>query len=112
MILPNGIELPAEFVQVALTPDYYIGLERYEERVTFIHCMVFGRWSPRVARELRANADAIATSHGSPIYAASHQPHNDDHAKWRKFVSLMGFEFDRTVRGTDGADHVVFVRRS
>jgi hypothetical protein len=112
VILPNGVELPAGIVPVVVTADYYIGLERYSEQVTLIHSIVFARWSARLARELRAWADAIVSSHDGPIYAATHQPHNGDPVKWAKFVRLMGFDAFATVRGTDGADHAVFVRRS
>jgi hypothetical protein len=110
VILPNGQELGPGILPVVVTPDYYIGLERYDAATTFIHSTVFVRWSPRLARELRAAADAICASHDGPIFAASHQPHGGDHAKFAKFVRLMGFSPFRTVRGTDGADHAVFVR--
>jgi hypothetical protein len=112
VILPNGVELPAGIVPVVLTPDYYIGIERYNEQVTFIHSTVFARWTRRLAHEFRGAVDAIVGSHDGPLYAASHQPHNGDHVKFEKFVRLMGFEALATVRGTDGADHAVFVRWS
>ena len=110
MILQNGQELPPQIEPVVVTPDYYIGLERYDDAVTLIHSIVFGHWSSRLAREMRAAADAICAVRDRPLFAATHQPHGGDHAKWVKFVRLMGFTFFRTVRGTDGADYAVYVR--
>jgi hypothetical protein len=99
-------------VPVVITPDYYIGLERYDDNATFIHSTMFVRWTPRLARELRARVDGISKAQNGPLLAASHQPHNGDHAKFAKFVRLMGFEPFATMRGTDGADHAVFIRWS
>jgi hypothetical protein len=111
VILPNGVELPSGIVPVVLTPDYYIGIERYDDAVSFIHSSVFARWSVRLAREYRAQVDAVVAAHDGQLFAASHQPHNGDRAKFVKFVRLMGFTPFATVHGTDGADHAVFVRR-
>jgi hypothetical protein len=111
LTLPDGQELDPGIKPVIVTPDYYIGVERYET-TTYMHGSVFAPWSPRLAREVRSKVDAIVASHGGPVFVASHQPHNGDHVKFGKFARLMGFSFFRTVRGTDGADHAVFVRWS
>jgi hypothetical protein len=107
--LPNGAELSPLIVPVVVTPEFYVGIERVGD-ATFAHCRPFVRWTPSVARKVRAACDQVMAMHGGPMFAASHQPADGDHAKFRKFVSLMGFEFFRTVRGTDDADHAVFVR--
>ena len=109
MRLPNGVELSPLIVPVVVTPEFYVGLEACGD-TTFGHCAVFTRWTPTLARKVRAAMDATFAAHGGPVFVASHQPHGGDHAKFRKFVGLMGFEFFRTVRGTDDADHAVFVR--
>ena len=109
MILPNGEELSPLIEPVIVTSDYYLGIEQIAD-MTFVHATVFAGWSPRIARQFRADLARLATRH-NPLFAFSHQPHAGDHAKFRKFVRLMGFEPYRTVRGSDGADHAIFVRR-
>jgi hypothetical protein len=111
VILPNGVELSPLIELVAVTPDYYLGTERVGD-ATFVHGRVFVRWTRHLARGVRAAVDDLAAAHDGPLFVASHQPHNGDHVKFAKFVRLMGFSFLRTVRGTDGADHAVFVRRA
>lgn len=111
MLLPNGEEVSPLIELAVLTPDYCIGLERYDAAITFVHCSVFAHWGPRLARDIRAATDRLSASHEGPLFAASDRPHGGDHAKFGKFVRLMGFEYFRTVRGTDGNDHAVFVRR-
>jgi hypothetical protein len=87
--------------------DYTIRLEA-AHGPTFGHVTVH-RWSPDVARALRRDIDAVCALHEGPIYATqTDAPHGDDHDKWRKFVTLMGFTFHTTVRGTG---HSVYVRR-
>jgi hypothetical protein len=54
--------------------------------------------------------DAVMALHGGPIFATSHEPHNDDYDKWRKFVLLYGFRFFATVTTGDGVRHSVYMR--
>jgi hypothetical protein len=98
-------------VPVVVTPDFYIGLEVVDGAV-FAHTSVYSRWSAWRARVLRAACDGVMVRAGGPVFVASHQPHGGDPVKFGKFARLMGFEFLRTVRGTDGADHAVYVRWS
>jgi hypothetical protein len=109
MILPNGEELSPLIEPVVVTQDYYIGIEDVAG-FTFLHARMFGRWTSQMAREFRAVLDSVCAARVGPFFAASHQPHNGDHAKFAKFVRLMGFKFNHTVRGTDGFRHSVYVR--
>ena len=109
MILPNGEELSPLIEPVVVTSDYYIGIEQVAGFM-FLHALTFRCWTPRLAREFRKALDSVCAAHVGPFFAASHQPHNGDHAKFAKFVRLMGFRFNHTVRGTDGFRHSVYVR--
>jgi hypothetical protein len=91
------------------------GCRDYSIRLEAMHGPTFGhvtvhRWSPDVARAMRRDIDAICALHDGPIYVTqTEHPHGDDHAKWRKFVTLMGFRFHTTVPEKPG--HSVCVRR-
>lgn len=78
---------------------YVIRLEQIEG-TTFAHCDVEpGRWSVRVARQIRADFDAIMAMHGGPIYGTTNAPHGGDWDKYVKFLVMMGLTFHTTVPG-------------
>jgi hypothetical protein len=84
---------------------YVIRLEDVEG-VTFAHCDV-EQWSPRIARQIRADFDSIMRLHGGPIYGTTNAPHDGDWDKWVKFLVLMGLTFHTTV---PGSGKVVYAR--
>ena len=84
---------------------YVIRLEDIEG-TTFAHTDV-ERWSVRIARQFRADFDAIVRLHGGPIYATTDRPHGGDWDKFTKFLLLMGLQFHTTV---PGSGRVVFAR--
>jgi hypothetical protein len=63
---------------------------------TFGHIHV-GRWSARIARQLRGDWDQIIALHGGPVFVTTDTPHGGDYAKYRKFMALMGLRFHATV---------------
>jgi hypothetical protein len=91
-----------------------IACRDYRMRLEATHGPTFGhievhRWSPAVAVAMRRDIDAVCAMHDGPIYVTqTEHPHGGDHDKWRKFVTLMGFQFHTTVRGTAES---VYVRR-
>ena len=84
---------------------YVIRLEEIEG-TTFAHCDV-AQWSPRIARQIRADFDAIMRLHGGPIYGTTNAPQGGDWDKFRKFLLLMGLTFHTTV---PGSGKVVYAR--
>jgi hypothetical protein len=108
--LPNGIEIAREIELIRLTDAFFIGIERWND-LKFGHCHVFGSWSVKVRRDLRAAWDEVAQDE-APFFAASHMPHGGDAVKFAKFCRLMGCEFFRDVRCPDGQKHAVYVRWS
>jgi hypothetical protein len=107
-MFPPGFVLSPRITPITVTPDYYIGLE-IESGLVWAHCDIFTRWTPKLARAVRRECDAIVRAHGGPIFTTSHLPRDGDHAKHRKFVTLMGFTYHMTAH-VDGTDHAIYVR--
>lgn len=81
-----------EVVRVRTTPDYWFGIEQFDNDVTFFHCTVT-HWCSRVCRELREAIDTLFALHGGPMLIITDQPHGGDFKKHRKACEMYGFRF-------------------
>ena len=78
----------------------------FPEGVTFVHCDVLA-WSPSIAKQMRADFDALYEMHGGPMFAIN-QPYGCK--KHRKFMQMHGFSFEREVIGLAGQAVAIFKR--
>jgi hypothetical protein len=94
-------------VPVVRRPDYTIGLEQNSGN-TWVHARIH-RWSTRIARAYRRDADALFELHGGPVFATTHDPHGGDQRKFEKFCRMFGFVHWGTVE-FEGVDRDIYVR--
>lgn len=80
--------IPERKVPVIVKPAYTVLLER-TSGLTFVHCEIHGRWSPRVKAELLADWSTFRSLHQAPILAL----HTPGDRKHHKFLTMFGFEF-------------------
>lgn len=80
---------PQPKVPVVCREEYTLFLEQATASNTFVHCDVKARWSPSVARRLKADWETLKGLHGGPIYAL----HPVGDRKHLKFLTQFGLRF-------------------
>ena len=84
-------------VDVISRPAYAVGYEQVDD-ITFVHVAVRQKWSPRVARQFRADIDAAHTLLGRPVYALE----MPGVPLQSKFLAAHGFQPCGTVMDAQG----------
>ena len=91
-------------VDVVVRQDYQIGFEQFDD-TTFCHVLVH-RWSPRVARQFRADIEDAHRLLGRPVYALERpEAPNQLH-----FLKLHGFVPCGRVLDAAGRDVSIYGR--
>jgi hypothetical protein len=99
-----------EFVtrhDVRRTDDYWFEIDEYrrgEDKLLLVHLQFF-RWTPSVLKTVIREFKQFRQHVRAPLFAC---PPVDD-AKWRKFVSMMGYHFLQNIECGDGFARPLYI---
>lgn len=99
-----------EFVQrhdVRRTEDYWFEIDEYrrgEDQFLLVHLQFFN-WSPTVCRRVIREFKIFREHCKAPLFACTERPD----AKWFKFISMMGYQFQQNIECRDGAIRPLFI---
>lgn len=93
---------------VRRTDDYWFEIDEYEDaggqRMLLVHLQFF-RWSPSVLKQVIREFKQFRQHVRAPLFACP--PVAD--AKWRKFVTLMGYRYLQDIPCDDGETRPLFI---
>jgi len=93
-----------QVVDVIVRPEYVVGYEQWDD-VTLGHCRVTS-WTPKVARQFRADMDTAMALLGREVYALE----NPEYPNQVKFLLTNGFQPCGHVLNAAGREVAIFVR--
>lgn len=91
---------------VVETEDFTIYLEDVDGYI-FIHCDVFSKWSKEVKKKLQWWFNRLTETHNKELFAL----HSPEDTKHEKFLKMFGFEYLRSIVGTDDNNYDIYIWR-